>query len=733
MITIDLFNNVSARADKMKPCLEKWCKENNRTDLLKEWDLEKNYPLTPSKISFGSAKKVYWKCTQHGHSFITEVRNRTERRSCCPFCSGRQILEGFNDIVTLYPTIIKEWNYEKNNVDPRTLGKGSHYRASWICSSCQKEYESTVYSRVNNHACPYCSGRKMTVGKNDLQTRFPNLTQEWDYEKNAPLTPRDISYGNAKKVFWICPQGHSYIKSINARTNKGYGCPYCSGMELLSGFNDLATMHPEYLPEWDHEKNQISPTEIIYNSTRQIHWVCPNGHQYSSSPSDRNRYKIACPQCMRELQTSFPEQALFYYIKRSFHDAENGNKEALDGRELDIYIPSKQAAVEYDGIYWHSGERRKENDLEKTALCLARGITLYRIRETHSQVEDIRPQGNTYWYKVRDFRAFEEIIRDLLVELGVKDITVDLDKDAISIQEQYVFLIKEHSIASEFPEVAQDWDYKKNGRITPEMIVSGSNAVYHWKCKKCGHEWATTVSSRASGTGCPVCAEKQRRLTLAHIHANNNPAPEDLRSEYDDSNEIPYEQLSSGSAKEVWWICPKGHKYQSSVYRRVSRKSGCPYCSGRNAISGVNDLSTLYPEMAKEWDYVKNIETPEKTLPHSNKKCFWICPKGHSYEASPTQRVSKNTGCPICSGQKVLAGFNDFATAYPALLEYWDYSKNDISPSAIGKGSVTKVYWKCPECGEETYLSVDKFTRRKYACRSCNAINFYNQKVDEQY
>ena len=149
----------------MKPYFDEWCKENNRTDLLKEWDLEKNYPIIPSKISSGSAKKVYWKCTQHGHSFITEVRNRTEKGRCCPFCSGRKILEGFNDIVTLYPEIIKEWDYNKNDVDPRTIGKGSHYHAHWICTKCHKEYQSHVYNRVSGHSCPYCSGRKMTPGR----------------------------------------------------------------------------------------------------------------------------------------------------------------------------------------------------------------------------------------------------------------------------------------------------------------------------------------------------------------------------------------------------------------------------------------------------------------------------------------------------------------------------------------------------------------------------------------
>ena len=90
-------------------------------------------------------------------------------------------------------------------------------------------------------------------------------------------------------------------------------------------------------------------------------------------------------------------------------------------------------------------------------------------------------------------------------------------------------------------------------------------------------------------------------------------------------------------------------------------------------------LFSEYPDLASEWDYDKNEKlTPQTIAPHSNKKVFWICSNGHSYECTPDKRVGRGQGCPYCSGKKVLAGFNDIATVCPELLVDWDYEHIQI-------------------------------------------------------
>ena len=102
--------------------------------------------------------------------------------------------------------------------------------------------------------------------------------------------------------------------------------------------------------------------------------------------------------------------------------------------------------------------------------------------------------------------------------------------------------------------------------------------------------------------------------------------------------------------KKVWWLCPKGHSYQMTVNARVSQGQGCIYCAGKK-FDETNSLASKLPELLSEWDYNKNIDIdPNKIGPRSNKKVWWTCPKGHSYEARIANRFMGST-CPYCAGK----------------------------------------------------------------------------------
>ncbi len=108
--------------------------------------------------------------------------------------------------------------------------------------------------------------------------------------------------------------------------------------------------------------------------------------------------------------------------------------------------------------------------------------------------------------------------------------------------------------------------------------------------------------------------------------------------------------LSSKNAcnKKVAWICSRGHKYFASVNSRTSKGNGCPYCSGHRVLKGFNDLASSDPNLASQWDKDKNGElTPEMVSKGSNKKIWWRCENGHSWDATVNSRKSIND-CPIC-------------------------------------------------------------------------------------
>ena len=168
--------------------------------------------------------------------------------------------------------------------------------------------------------------------------------------------------------------------------------------------------------------------------------------------------------------------------------------------------------------------------------------------------------------------------------------------------------------------------------------------------------------------------------------------------------------VTSGSAKKVAWICKKEHSWTAAVYSRTSKfPGGCPYCSGQKVLTGFNDLATKFPEIASQavgWD--AGIINPG-----SSRKFNWKCPLGHIYEATPGNRTRSLTGCPICSGNKVLAGFNDLATTHPELAKEadgWD-------PTQVSKGSPIKRIWKCEK--SHTWSATPNDRSRKNEGTNC--------------
>ena len=151
-------------------------------ELITEWS-EKNLPLTPDDITFGSNKKVWWKGTC-GHEWQTSVKARSNGEKC-PICSGARVIAGINDLATLEPLLAKQWS-KKNKIKPTEVSIGSHKKVIWRCKKGH-EWEAVVKSRtINKTGCPYCSHNKVLAGFNDLATLLPDIAAEWS-DRNYPL------------------------------------------------------------------------------------------------------------------------------------------------------------------------------------------------------------------------------------------------------------------------------------------------------------------------------------------------------------------------------------------------------------------------------------------------------------------------------------------------------------------------------------------------------------------
>lgn len=128
---------------------------------------------------------------------------------------------------------------------------GKRFSMLTVTGYAGKEYGQHLW---RCKGCPYCVNKKVLVGFNDLATQNPELAQQWDYAKNIPVLPADVTSGSHRLVWWKCEKGHSWRASVRSRVS-GNGCPVCAGRQLLAGENDLATRFPELAQEWDRQKN----------------------------------------------------------------------------------------------------------------------------------------------------------------------------------------------------------------------------------------------------------------------------------------------------------------------------------------------------------------------------------------------------------------------------------------------------------------------------------------------
>ena len=609
---------------------------SDNAQLIAEWDWERNnqLELDPHRITCGSNKNAWWKCS-NGHRWEAKINNRNNGNGC-PYCSGKKVLRGANDLRTVNPTLAKEWDYERNcGLKPEDFTANSGKKVWWKCSEGH-EWQATICDRNNGNGCPYCSGRFAIKGKTDIETVNPNLAKEWHYVKNNGLTPSDITPNSNKSVWWICGEGHEWQAKPNARS-RGTGCPYCSSTKVLEGYNDLQTVNPVLAKEWNYGKNgMLTPSNVMPNSNKKVWWKCSKGHEWQTTIAHRTNGN-GCPVCSSERNTSLPEYAIVYYLRKYGLDVIHSYKEK--GYELDIFIPSKNIAIEYDGYFWHKNKTKK--DLEKNKKCEKDGIKLYRIREGLTSLND----SSIDYVILRNQKDLPQALGKILSEIAETCIDIDIDRDAISIEHLREYTEKENSLLLSQPQLAKEWDYEKNGDLSPANYASNSTKKLWWKCAK-GHEWQATIRDRSIGHGCPYCAGQKVLIGNNDLQTINPSLAKEWH--YEKNGDLKPSDFTANSGKKVWWKCSKGHEWEAPIYNR-NKGSGCPYCAGQRLIVGHNDLQTINPDLAKEWNYMRNKElTPTDVFANSGKKVWWKCSKGHEWEATIASR-NYGRSCPQCA------------------------------------------------------------------------------------
>lgn len=491
----------------------------------------------------------------------------------------------------------------------------------------------------------------------------------------------------------------------------------CSGQQVLSGFNDLATVNPILASEWDYPRNVgLSPDKVSPGSKRKVWWICSRcGNEWRSSVANRS-YGTGCPKCSGSVGTSFPEQAILFYLKRD-GNSRLENRALIKGGdkntyEVDVLLPEKRIGIEYDGLRWHANSQ--ERDERKNHELCAAGIRLVRVKEGSQNLV----QDDVIEYDCRSSRDVNLTwaIATLEVLLGITQQGVISPKqDSIAILELFRAHIEENSLSVQYPKIAAQWDHERNGTLNPTMFLPSSHEVVWWKCDK-GHAWTSSIANRTLGNGCPYCSG---RSALAGFNDLGTLYPA-IASEWDYSRngELTPSSVTVGSDKKIWWKCSRGHEWQTSVAHRVEG-NGCPVCSGKRVLAGFNDLTTTNPNLALEWHPTKNGSAmPSTVTAGSSKKVWWKCPIcGKEWKASVCDRTH-GRGCPDCGRKRMTMAAKERASipkpgkslsdVFPILAMEWNSKKNGaLTPSDISGHSNRKVWWICPICGHEWEARVD--------------------------
>lgn len=408
-----------------------------------------------------------------------------------------------------------------------------------------------------------------------------------------------IGYSSKTKLKFRCTVCNHEFERAPGHVTRKRECPYCNKhnncIDTISLDSDrrIINSYPEIAAEYIQEMNEDPLIDILVTSYKAVWWRCSKcGNKWIAYVGNRVNKHSGCPECSKGNQGSFMEYALYLILKDTFKDAEYQFK--INGMSFDIGIPEPATVIEYQGRYYHNNEYNDYNvekrDSDKRKFVESyKNIKFITVNETYGG-DKIRTIHNDIYFNA-DNKDKEEILKMIILELEkLLNIKIGIRDDIITYTTQNLQLKEiDDSLATRHPDLIAEWDYIKNRKLKPTQIKPKSNKKVWWHCSKCGFDWRTSP---------------------AH---------------------------------------------------RVADGTGCPKClalrgsgSGTHmVIEGVNDLKSLYPSIAEEWETELNNEmglSLDKIAAQSNKAVWWKCKHcGHVYFDKVVYRTKRNHNCPICS------------------------------------------------------------------------------------
>lgn len=535
--------------------------------------------------------------------------------------------------------------------------------------------------------------------ENNLALNKAELAKEWHPSKNGDLAPSDVSLMSGKKVWWKCPNGedHEWQAVIQSRS-KGTGCPFCSGRRADKN-NNLEKVNPEILELWHPSKNKdLIPRNFTPVSGRKVWWKCPLGDDHEWDSSIANIVKgNGCPVCSgRKVVKSNCLATLHPSLINEFHPTKNGKLTANDvtpGSNLKIWwkcpkgddhewktsivdrssgsacpICANRKIVKSNSLAtlrsdlikeWHPTKNGKKNP--QNVHPGSSFNVWWRCRYNHEWKTSLyhratRGQGcpkcgkGTTLPELRILSELKAIIPCVKHRAKINDYEVDIYIPSLRIGIEYDGV--------HWHKDKVDRDKKKNEGLKGQLLLL-----------------------RVREKGLEKICEHDVLLDAKYLKIN------DIKNIF--RFILEHSNIKAEIKKNIEKYLLRKRWLASEKFKQLTIE--------RDQISLEQSVSSLHPELAKQWHPSKNLPfLPKHFSPGSHKKIWWKCLRGddHIWKAAIYSRANGH-GCPVCVGLKVTKT-NNLKSKLPNLSEEWHPTRNiNIQPNEVSSGSHKKVWWKC--------------------------------------
>lgn len=297
-------------------------------DLSSEWHPTRN-SLSPSDLTAGSSKKVWWQCGK-GHEWEARISSRTHiyhghsKPYGCPYCRNLKI-DSANSLLTINPILAKEWHPTKNSFTPDMVAPSSGKKAWWRCSNGH-EWIAQISSRAQGVGCDQCNP-KVSVLEVRIYSEIKGLfkdavAQKKIYGKECDIWIPSLNLGiEVDGWYW-------HQNSLTKEEDKNL-CIENSGAQLIRVRQEgLMKIRPHdiFHSRMDHPKKIVNDLiSAICNLRPDIHQL-QDCLKYQSNPQYCNEQlfnimsvNLCAPEPGQSLADLYPE------VASQWHPTKNGS------------------------------------------------------------------------------------------------------------------------------------------------------------------------------------------------------------------------------------------------------------------------------------------------------------------------------------------------------------------------------------------------------------------------